>query len=200
MDDTPVFAASRNPLPPFRDKRFRVEIMTQDITAVDHEAVMSSRASLRLWSDSDWPEDDFTVAQNADDLQLHIDDHAARTAYAYTVLSLDGKTCYGSIYIKPVEVIALYWEMNPSIEQALRSCVARVDFWLRDSEVAMGGDAALTQAICRWMREHWHGEPVFASREGMRARRIAYQEAGVKEVAVLKSLTQPLTLHLHARL
>lgn len=200
MSDDPIFSAAYNPLPPFRDNRFRIEIMTRNIAVMDYEAVMSSRASLRVWSDSEWPEDDFTVEQNAGDLQLHIDDHAARTAYAYTVLSLDGTVCCGSIYIKPLEVIAAYWNVPTSVWAKLQHCVARVDFWLRDSEVATDGDAKLTEAIRLWILQHWGGEPVFASRGGMARRRESYRAMRLKELAALKSLTQPpLTLHLHAK-
>ena len=42
---------------------------------LDYKAVMSSAEMLHRWSQSDWPTDDFTLAQNLADLQRHEREH-----------------------------------------------------------------------------------------------------------------------------
>lgn len=41
----------------------------------DHAALMASVAYLRRWSDSDWPADDFSVAENREELGWHDEEH-----------------------------------------------------------------------------------------------------------------------------
>ena len=52
----------------------------------DHAALMASVAYLRRWSDSDWPADDFSVAENREELGWHDEEHEARIAFTYSVL------------------------------------------------------------------------------------------------------------------
>ncbi|MET3565043.1 hypothetical protein ABIC47_000514 [Leifsonia sp. 563] len=67
----------------------------------DHAAVMESRAYLRLWEQSAWPEDDFTVDADRDDLAGLAARHADGRAFTFTVLSADGEQCLGCVYIFP---------------------------------------------------------------------------------------------------
>src|SRR5438067_1060481 len=48
---------------------------------LDYDAVMSSAEQVRRRSQSDWPADDFTLAQNLDDLQRHEREHRERVAF-----------------------------------------------------------------------------------------------------------------------
>ncbi|GAB4215614.1 MAG: hypothetical protein OHK0022_55750 [Roseiflexaceae bacterium] len=52
-------------------------------TERDYDALMSSAAHLRLWSQSSWPADDFTLAQNRADLERHEGEHQAREAFTF---------------------------------------------------------------------------------------------------------------------
>ena len=51
-------------------------LRVSDVQA-DFEAVVQSREMLRIWDQSGWPEDDFTIEDNLADLQEHQDDHEA---------------------------------------------------------------------------------------------------------------------------
>jgi len=55
-----------------------------------YEAVMSSAEMLHRWSQSNWPIDDFTLAQNLADLQRHEREHIERMAFSSTVLNPQG--------------------------------------------------------------------------------------------------------------
>ena len=56
----------------------------------DYDAVMSDPAALRRWSQSDWPDDEFTLAENLTDLERHEREHKDGVAFTFTVLSPDG--------------------------------------------------------------------------------------------------------------
>src|SRR5436309_16092952 len=70
--------------------------------AVDYDAVISSAAELRRWSGSSWPADDFTLAENRDDLERHEREHEERAAFTFTVLSPDLTRCLGCVYLTPL--------------------------------------------------------------------------------------------------
>ena len=69
---------------------------------LDYEAVMESKKLLRRWSLSDWPGDDFTIEENANDLIRHENQHFDRDAFTYTVLKPDATECFGCVYINPL--------------------------------------------------------------------------------------------------
>lgn len=196
---TALFDKAFSPLPPFRKGRFRIEIMRPEFNESDWEAVMSSRESLRIWSDSEWPEDEFSLTQNLEDMAAHIDDHAARRAYAYSVLSDDGNLCLGSIYVKPIAVMNEYWKPDEMLERAMKKIVTRVDFWLRDSEVASGGDEALVKAILEWIGGNWVGGVAFSLRKNMDKRRQAYLAAGLRELGTASSRETEQTITMFGR-
>jgi RimJ/RimL family protein N-acetyltransferase len=69
---------------------------------LDYDAVMSSAAQLRRWSQTAWPADDFTLAENLADLERHEREHLERTAFTFTVLNPGGTRCLGCVYLAPV--------------------------------------------------------------------------------------------------
>jgi hypothetical protein len=56
---------------------------------------MSSPDYLRIWSDSDWPTTDFSVADNEKDLACHDAEHDAGIAFTYSVQKADGSRVLG---------------------------------------------------------------------------------------------------------
>ena len=42
--------------------------LTAAHATLDHAALLSSAGHLRMWSDSDWPPDDFAIAENRAEL------------------------------------------------------------------------------------------------------------------------------------
>jgi hypothetical protein len=68
----------------------------------DHAVLLASREYLRAWSDSSWPEDGFSVAENADELRWHDEEHEARVAFTYSVLDAEERRVRGCIYVRPL--------------------------------------------------------------------------------------------------
>ncbi len=139
------------------------EFVLRPITAGDaqrdHEAVMETRELLRLWEQSSWPADDFTVAANRDDLVDLEARHAAHRAYTYTVLDSDGEECLGCVYIFPTTATFLARStVTPMADDAWDDVDAFVNFWVRSSRMATGMDARLLAALRAWFRDQWRFE------------------------------------------
>lgn len=125
--------------------------------ARDHEAVMETRVDLRTWEQSSWPSDDFTVDANRQDLADLEQRHLERRAFTYTVLTPDGATCLGCVYIFPTTATFLTKAtVTPVTEEAQWTEIdAVVYFWVRQSRVASGMDVRLLAAIRTWLDETW---------------------------------------------
>ncbi|HEX6385142.1 MAG TPA: GNAT family N-acetyltransferase, partial [Anaerolineae bacterium] len=92
-----------------------------------------------------WPSDDFTLADNWQDLAWHQREHKARVAFTYTVLDPSETTCLGCVYIKENNVA----ELASSDHEAI------VRFWVRQSHLAGGLDRRLLEALVTWFKEAW---------------------------------------------
>jgi RimJ/RimL family protein N-acetyltransferase len=114
----------------------------------DYDAVMSSAAELRRCRGSDWPSNDFTLAENLADLERHEREHERGEAFTYTVLAPDEERCLGCVYIVPVwpEAAALC---------APAACAACVGFWVRASEWVNDLDRHLLVALREWLGTEW---------------------------------------------
>ena len=114
----------------------------------DYDAVMSSAEQLRGWSQSDWPADGFTLADNLEDLERHEAEHLEREAFTYTVLDPAGARCLGCVYLTPVgaETEALI---------AHGTYASTVGFWVRTSERASDLDRHLLSALRDWLAREW---------------------------------------------
>jgi RimJ/RimL family protein N-acetyltransferase len=114
----------------------------------DYDAVMASAAQLRRWSGSEWPRDDFTLAENRADLERHEREHERGEAFTYTVLSPDEARCLGCVYIVPV-----WREAAPLCSAA--ACAACVGFWVRSSEWVNDLDRHLLTTLQEWLGAQW---------------------------------------------
>jgi hypothetical protein len=133
---------------------------------LDYDAVMSSSQQLRCWSQSEWPTDDFTLAQNLDDLQRHEREHGDRTEFTFTVLNPLATHCLGCVYIMPL------W---PETAQLCASVTyaAGVRFWVRTSEVDTDLDKHLLATLRDWFAAEWPFECVVFAINPQDARQAA---------------------------
>jgi len=137
---------------------------------LDYEAVMSSAEMLRRWSQSDWPVDDFTLAQNLADLQRHEREHIERKAFTFTVLNPQGTQCLGCVYIVPVRP-----EEIPLCEDA--AYAADVGFWVRESELASALDRHLLETLRDWFQAEWAFDRVLFTVSQQETRQATLLEA-----------------------
>ena len=115
---------------------------------LDYDAVMSSAAMLRSWSQSAWPADAFTRAENLEDLRRHEREHVAREAFTFTVLDPTEARCVGCVYLQPL----------PADAGALCDGAAhpvRIGFWVRASQIANDLDRHLLSCLRDWLAREW---------------------------------------------
>jgi len=137
---------------------------------LDYEAVMSSAGMLRRWSQSDWPADDFTLAENLADLQRHEREHLERKAFTFTVLNPQGTKCLGCVYIQPIRP-----EELPLCKGA--AYAADVGFWVRTSELRSVLDQHLLDTVRDWLQSEWAFDCVLFTISQQETRQAALFEA-----------------------
>ena len=157
-------------------EEFRLRpILTTDAER-DHEAIMETRADLRVWEQSSWPEDDFTVEADREDLADLEQRHPDRRAFTYTVLDPNGTECLGCVYIFPTTASFLakadvtpvadarsdearwdeaQWDDAQWDEVQWDEVDAVVYFWVRASRIPSDLDARLLAAVRTWLNEEW---------------------------------------------
>ncbi|WP_373999216.1 hypothetical protein [Bdellovibrio bacteriovorus] len=158
---------------------------------------MKSKDLLRVWSQSTWPEDEFTALQNKEDLGSHVQDNIDHSAYGYMIYSLDQKTCYGSLYVNPLSSVLENYILDSAQEKLIQEHQARIDFWIVEGERELEKD--ITRAIQDWLLNEWKINPLFSAREGMILREEIYSELGLKKVLHLRSKVSEATLLLYDR-
>jgi len=155
----------------------------------DFDAVMASREHLRAWSNSTWPEDDFALSANAEDLTGHIEDAQQGLAYGYSVLSADRRVLYGSLYLSSVDFLWENYQVDDAARVVLSAAEVEADYWLRpecEADEVLHRDFA--QTLDRWLRADWgYAQPLWGSRRAMPARREFYTRLGWREVLNLVS-------------
>jgi hypothetical protein len=123
----------------------------------DHAAVMETREYLRLWEQSAWPADDFTVEANREDLVDLERRHAEHRAFTYTVIDPEEDQSLGCVYIFPTTAAFL---ARSSVTALADDTWADVDavifFWARKSRMETGMDERLLTALRAWFHEDWN--------------------------------------------
>lgn len=184
-----IFAPEFNPPETAVSERLNLVLFPTDKNFYDsdYEAVMESKTFLRNWSQSSWPEDQFTAQENREDLQLHIDDNHTHRAYGYMIYTLDKKRCLGSVYINPLS----NWEQYHDLIEGQRPeeiLDARIDFWIRDTE-REDLEMIFVYFLADWMREVWKIKAAIVSRDTLLERNEWIEDLKLPLVCKLKSKT-----------
>lgn len=122
------------------DSAFLLRRIRQSDARLDHEAVMSSAAQLRVQFNDGWPADDFTVTENQEQLAIHEKQFADRVAFVYTILRPDESQVLGCVYIVPDES---------------GECDASLQYWVRTSEVGGELPQRVRKTLEDWLKTHW---------------------------------------------
>ena len=151
------FTESTEPVPAqLRTEEFFLRPIVADDAELDYAAVMDTRESLRLWRQSTWPEDDFTVEANREDLVGMEERHVANRAFSYTVLNPDGTECIGCVYVFATDAKFLAEAtVTPVADEKWDDVDAVVFFWARRPQMESGMDERLLAALRKWFAEEW---------------------------------------------
>lgn len=191
----------RQPSTPFGDQGRPVpaELRTTEFTlrpivaadaASDYEAVMETRAQLRLWEQSSWPEDDFTVEANREDLVGLEQRHSEHRAFTYTVRDPQTDECLGCVYVFPTSAAFLQKShVTPVGDDDWSAVEAVVYFWARLSQMQRGLDDRLLAALRGWFAGEWRlGNVVYVTNEQF-AQQV--EVIGRTELRLRFELTEP---------
>jgi hypothetical protein len=185
-DDAPVPATLIAPA-------FKLEPLNASHVELDFDALMSSRPRLNLWSGNLWPRDDFTLAENLDDLEGHDAEQRAREAFTFTVLAPDGQQCLGCVYINPLEAFLDQFHVPAADRPRFVDDDALVTCWARASVVPLGLDTRLVEGVRDWLARAWSFQRVtFATPERFIEQQRAFEEAGLREIWAYAATPNPL--------
>jgi hypothetical protein len=120
---------------------FRLRPLTVHDLIKDYEAVMESVDHLKgkLSPTSPWPVG-LTLEDDLIDLGWHQKEFRRRTSFAYTMMTLDEKSCLGCCYILPSD--------DPQFD-------AEAFYWARQSTLASGLEERLGQVFRAWLASDW---------------------------------------------
>jgi hypothetical protein len=159
---------SSEPVPTeLRTDEFALRPITASDAERDYAALMETRELLRVWEQSTWPADDFTVEDNRRDLVGLEKRHAEHRAFTYTVVDPDDTEALGCVYVfstsanflTKASVTALGDDRWDAVE-------AVVYFWVRLTRMQTGLDERLLAALRAWFRDEWKTDPtVFVTNE-----------------------------------
>ena len=147
--------------------RFLLRPITVVDAPLDYEAVMESRESLRKWNQSAWPEDNFTLEANTEDVAKMAERRVLGDAFDYTVMNLDETECMGCVYIfSPSAKWFSGGDITELGDDQWSACDAMVFFWVRKSRVEQRLDRAVLDALCKWLKDDWSfAAPVIITNE-----------------------------------
>jgi hypothetical protein len=148
---------------------------------LDHEAVMESREYLRKWEQSSWPEDDFTVEANREDLVKLQQRHEDGESFTYTVTNLDQSECLGCVYvISPESKWLSVADVTAVDADQWSACDAVILFWVRNSRLAQGMDRSLLDSLRTWLEQEWDFDaPVVMTNEQFDQQVVMIEAAGL---------------------
>lgn len=141
----------------FTGDGFIVRPLVPTDVVIDHEAVMSSREFLYHWEqEPPYPSEDFSIADNLEDLEKMDDEHRNGTRYTYTVMNADETQVLGCLYLLPNND-RMYASAQVTSHDGtdLSSCDATLGFWVRVSTWEDGFEAVLLKAVLDWLRVDW---------------------------------------------
>ena len=158
----------------------------------DYVTVMRNASMLRIWSQSSWPEDDFTPQQNKADLAQHIDDNHTHAAYGFMIYSPDHSKCYGSVYVNPISNVAENYIVNVDEKKIIDAHHARIDYWVIEEDSHL--EKEITQKLKNWFNDTWKIKTLFSARLGLEKRLYVYRELNYSCQLNLKSKTSDMSL------
>ncbi|MDQ3548996.1 MAG: hypothetical protein M3439_09270 [Chloroflexota bacterium] len=183
----------------FRTADLWLRVLRPDVTELDYAALMESRERLRLWSDSTWPADDFTLEGNRQDLVEHEQEWEDRDAFAYTVLNPDGSRCEGCVYILSFVNSMRHRGYVPAVDGIQTSDdAAVVSYWVRESALAAGLDRQLLAGLREWFSSAWpFSQVIYRINDHQQHDRQVFEDAGLVHRGSHLSQSSPLMWHLY---
>jgi RimJ/RimL family protein N-acetyltransferase len=141
----------------FTGDGFIVRPLLPSDVALDYDAVMSSREFLFHWEqDPPYPPEDFSVADNLEDLVKMDRAHRDGSRYTYTVMNADETEALGCIYLLANDDrMYLTAEVTSHDGTDLSTVDATVSFWVRPASWKGGFERVVLAEVLGWLRRDW---------------------------------------------
>ena len=137
----------------YKTDQFVFKPLTPEYTQFDYDALMASKSTLRDWSGSSWPRDDFTLNENRNDLQGHADEFEMEVAYAYTILNSEESRVEGCFYCDSFFELLERFGVDSISDPNLTEEDALVRFWIREEK--LDEESELLDIIIEWLKTDW---------------------------------------------
>jgi hypothetical protein len=189
-----VFAVSEIVAPAgLRTREFILRPLLPSDAELDYQAVMESREFLRKWEQSTWPEDDFTIEANREDLAKAERRHVDGDAFTYTVMNLDQTECLGCVYLLPPDAKMFTGAHVTALgADHWSDCDATVFFWVRLSRLPERLDRTLLDSVISWLEQEWaFTAPVIVTNEQFDQQVDMIEEAGLRRRFEVKVPANP---------
>ena len=171
---------------------FELRVQTLEDAEADYRTVMANREHLRAWCADTWPEDDFTLEQNRQDLRDHIGDAEEGFAYGYTVWEPATTIVLGSVYLYPSAYFADRYQLTVEQRSALEKAVVLVDYWLGEDLERSRLHGEFARALRTWLGDQWgYRYAAWATRPPMDSRRELYDQLGFSFLGMAESVHTP---------
>ena len=152
--------------------------------ALDYDAVMASKAMLRVRMGGTWPRDDFTIDENLADLERHEADFQARTGFTYTVMNPTESECLGCVYVYPLAEVLRHRGADASAVAGGGGDEPTATFWVRSERIADDLDRRLLAALLPWLATEFAFGRVLFQAYATDDRQLAIlRDAGLQPVA-----------------
>lgn len=152
-----AFTNDFQPPAELRTAEFLLRPIRASDAELDYEAVMESKEFLRLWEQTGWPEDDFTVEANRADLEKMVHRFNDGESFAYTVMNPSETECLGCVYVFPTTApLFAKGQITPIAGAAWSDYEAAIYFWVRKARLVDGLDLRLLAMLRLWFARDWH--------------------------------------------
>jgi RimJ/RimL family protein N-acetyltransferase len=135
--------------------RFVAVPLTADVAALDYAAYTASPDVIRAHSDGRWPVEDFTLADDLDQVEQHWRDHQAHRAFAFTFLTPPRDEGLGCLYLNPLRDFLGRFGASSQLLGSLPAASAMVTFWLRQDQRDTGLAEDVVRSVDGWLRRDW---------------------------------------------
>ncbi len=121
----------------------------------DYAAYMSSPEVIRVHSGGHWPVAGFTLADEERELAHHEARHRAKQDFAFILLTPDGTTGLGCVYLLPLLPVLHRGAAPPALLAEVRDATAIVTFWVRQDRQQTPLASQVILAVHHWLLRDW---------------------------------------------
>ncbi|KUM04853.1 hypothetical protein KIF53_12500 [Chromobacterium subtsugae] len=124
-------------------------MLSPDHAKADHQAVCRSANAIRhvFGPQNHWPPTDISFDENLADLRRYLAEFEQRQAFAYCLLTPDGKQYLGCLYLKPIK-------SRLENDWRKQSFQAQAFLWLSLGDNPLQEEQTLA-TLQNWLSRHW---------------------------------------------